>query len=137
MLRLIGPFTIECYQIFLVLVISKTKSPFALIIRPPSCMVVSRSYPRHFCHFCEKRKKSILPPFFFFCIFFYFATFFYLFKHVYKDATFFTCSNMAQLGLTWFDLAWLDSFYLKPLKAKLGKLQVFGYFCISCWIRQF
>ena len=37
----------------------------AAFFRPPSCMGVSRSYPKHLVQFREKKKKkkSILPPF--------------------------------------------------------------------------
>ena len=59
------------YFIQLISITCPQKHMLRKIVRPPSRMAVSRSYPRHLVQFREKKRKkeSILPPLSRFCSF--------------------------------------------------------------------
>ena len=94
------------------------------VFTPPSCMAVSRSYPRHQSKF---REKSIQSPFFLFFIYLKNATFsqhflllflffkrrkFSNFSRVNSGQLGLTRVNFGQLGSTWVNLGLLASFVL-------------------------
>ena len=70
-------------------------------------MAVSRSYPRHFFRFCEKKRKK---------------AFSLLFSFFFKDTIFlFNRYNLTQHGLAWLNLAQHGSVSLAQLSlAQLG-----------------
>ena len=88
-----------------------------LYFRPPSGMAVSRSYPRHFFPFCEKKRKKHSA--------YTFSSFasFLLFKKTQLFLLVQTWLSLAQLGPAWPSLAQLGSAWLSPAwfsSAQLG-----------------